>query len=271
MTRETSLPSLLISSDYRGDISKVNSTYVNQYAPLSIHCQRVSKGTLVTLSTPKDFVNLERHLADCKVPYTVLPSLFQKPYRVVLKGIDPYIDPQEITGSLERLGFTVLKVAKMTSFRTRKPLPMFLADLEDDKYSKKALTINKLCYFDVTVEEYRSYKVPPQCGKCQAYFHTTSRCTYSPRCRWCGGEHITRQCKSSDLPSSCALCKRERTANYRGCQKYQEIMERAAPRRQEPQSRKAPQKSWAKITQGGQSSSLQTRKEIWRERPTRQG
>ena len=159
----------------------------------------------------------------------------------------------------------------MTSFRTRKPLPMFLADLEDEKYSRKALTINKLCYFDVTVEEYRSYKVPPQCGKCQAYFHTTSRCTSSPRCRWCGGQHITRQCNLSHLTPSCALCTREHTANYRGCPKYQEIMERAVPRRQEPHARKVPQKSWANIAQGGQSSSLPTRKEPWHERPACQG
>lgn len=227
MNARASLPPILISNRYQGDICKINREYVSRYQPLAFHCQKIQDGTKITVSCRRDYINLERILKEREVPYRILPDLNDKPYKVVLKGIDPYCDPAYIAHSLMQFDLRVLKVVRMTSFKTRKPLPMFLVDLQKTQNSRKILTIDKLCYFNIKVEEYKQRKVPPQCSRCQAYFHTAGRCRAPPQCRYCAGIHYTRECDSPrDAPPVCALCQGEHTANFRGCPEFRDIMER---------------------------------------------
>ena len=215
--------------------------FIARYSPFTFHCQKDSQGTLVKLSTRKDFINLEKHLTNMEVPYTLLPNFNSKPYRIVLKGLDPYIDPEEIASSLTRLGLKVQKVSPMTSFRTRKRLPMFLADLEDTPMARLAQDIETVCCYKVQVEEYIPRQIPSQCGRCQAYFHTTTRCRALPppsRCRYCGEKHLTKDCNAQDYPPVCLHCNGEHTANYRGCPIYQEILNRTPYRK--PQQQRTP-------------------------------
>ncbi|GBO44388.1 hypothetical protein AVEN_123042-1 [Araneus ventricosus] len=58
------------------------------------------------------------------------------------------------------------------------------------------------------------------CYRCQDYFHHSSRCTRSPRCMKCAGNHWSRDCpKPTDTPATCLHCGGNHTANYTGCPK----------------------------------------------------
>ena len=142
------------------------------YGPFPLHCMKVRGGTQFRCTTRQDLINLESILLENQVPFRFLPDLRVKKFKVVIRGLDQKIDPHMIQQDLADLGFRALRVVLMHSFKTRLPLPMFLVELEDNAAARDVLKLKSLLYFKVVVEDYRGRKLPPQCSRCQHYYHT---------------------------------------------------------------------------------------------------
>ncbi|GFQ99928.1 nucleic-acid-binding protein from transposon X-element [Trichonephila clavata] len=63
---------------------------------------------------------------------------------------------------------------------------------------------------------------PPQCFRCQGFFHSSKFCTRTPRCVKCADEHLAKDCtKPLEQKPKCCLCEGEHPAIFLGCPKKQ--------------------------------------------------
>lgn len=148
-----------------------------------------------------------------------------KGLQVVIKGIDSYVDPEEVKTSLCSIGFKVKSVSNIRN-RERNPQPLFRVELEHgDLKLKKNEThpIYDLKYFmhrRVTVEAPHKRSGPVQCLNCQEYGHTKTYCKLPSVCVVCGELHATTKCdkpKDDSRVKKCSNCGGNHTANYKGC------------------------------------------------------
>ena len=98
-------------------------------------------------------------------------------------------------------------MSNMTSWVTKKPLPMFLAVLQDTHDMKRYL-----CNFSKRVKPYKRKQNPPQCRNCQEFRHTAGRSKNLFRCRTCAREHTT------DTSTA-----RTSKANLKGCPAFKQL------------------------------------------------
>ena len=130
-----------------------------------------------------------------------------------------------IQQDLAILSFRALRVVLTHSFKTWLPLPMFLVELEDNAAARYVLKLKSLLYFKVVIEDYRGRKLPPQCSRCQHYYHTAGSCRAPPSCRQCASKHLTKNCMvSRDTPPVCVHCNGPHRANYGGCPYYKALL-----------------------------------------------
>ncbi|GFW83561.1 nucleic-acid-binding protein from transposon X-element [Trichonephila clavipes] len=60
--------------------------------------------------------------------------------------------------------------------------------------------------------------MPPQCYRCQEFYHHSRFCNRAPRCLKCSGCHLTSDCKKPNkAPAKCANCSGPHPANFSGC------------------------------------------------------
>ncbi|GFY31960.1 probable RNA-directed DNA polymerase from transposon X-element [Trichonephila clavipes] len=70
----------------------------------------------------------------------------------------------------------------------------------------------------VAVEPLNKSTMPPQCYRCQEFFHHSRFCARAPKCLKCSGGHLTSDCtKSAKAPAKCANCSGPHPANFSGC------------------------------------------------------
>jgi hypothetical protein len=74
--------------------------------------------------TVDDFRALTRLLEERKVPYHSFALLEQKTFRAVLRTVPCEIDIDYVRADLEELNLAPIKVSRMTSSRSKKPLPL---------------------------------------------------------------------------------------------------------------------------------------------------
>ncbi|GFY42224.1 RNA-directed DNA polymerase from mobile element jockey [Trichonephila inaurata madagascariensis] len=77
---------------------------------------------------------------------------------------------------------------------------------------KKVMSIG---FVKVVVEILRKKYGPPQCFRCQGFFHSSKYCTRTPRCVKCSKNHIVKDCpKPIDGKPKRCLCDGEHPANF---------------------------------------------------------
>ncbi|GFX27694.1 nucleic-acid-binding protein from transposon X-element [Trichonephila clavipes] len=60
--------------------------------------------------------------------------------------------------------------------------------------------------------------MPPQCYRCQEFYHHSRLCNRAPKCLKCSGGHLTAECKkSTKSPAKCVNCGGPHPANFSGC------------------------------------------------------
>ncbi|GFW54697.1 RNA-directed DNA polymerase from mobile element jockey [Trichonephila clavipes] len=70
----------------------------------------------------------------------------------------------------------------------------------------------------VAVEPLNKSTMPPQCYRCQEFFHHSRFCARAPKCLKFSGGHLTSDCtKSAKAPAKCANCSGPHPANFSGC------------------------------------------------------
>jgi hypothetical protein len=89
------------------------------------------------------------------------------------------------------------------------------------------------------VEAYRSQKALTQCHNCQQFGHVWANCKQPPRCLWCWGGHLHKECPERENTASTPACcncqlaegEKPHTANYRGCRRAREELQRRKTQR----------------------------------------
>jgi hypothetical protein len=78
--------------------------------------------------------------------------------------------------------------------------------------------------------EYKSQNALTQCYNCQKFGHIWANCKQPPRCLWCGGGHLHKDCPEEGNTASTPTCcncqlaegKTAHPANYQGCRHAKE-------------------------------------------------
>ena len=195
------------------------------------------KETKVQVSDPTDFTTLTNWLDTNKKEFYTYQNKTQKGLRVIIKGIDHEVKPEDIKEDLERQHFKVNWVFNVLN-RFKQPQPMFKVELMPDtnKLPKgKVHPIYEIKYVlqrKVTVDEPYKRKGPVQCMNCQEFGHTKRYCKLKATCVACGGNHSSADCttnKDDPFSKKCSNCGGNHTANYRGCPVYVAMNQNTKP------------------------------------------
>lgn len=188
-------------------------------------------------------------------------------FRVLLKGMHPSTDTDEITRELEKLGHTVQSIANVKHRTTKRPLPMFYVNLQKKDNNKMIYQITRLMHCVIEFQAPYAKKELPQCTRCQSFGHTKSFCLRKPRCVKCQLSHLSSECprKVRDDEVRCANCGGPHPANYRGCEVHKQLQQRYFPKLREKifarskqqgdrpinQNNETPGLSYSDVAQGG--------------------
>lgn len=100
--------------------------------------------------------------------------------------------------------------------------------------------ITNICNVRIRWQYYSNRRTgPTQCNRCMMYGHGGRNCELDPKCIRCSGPHLSNQCPSlrdpitgevrNRIPDNmlkCALCHQNHSANFSGCTKRQEFIDR---------------------------------------------
>lgn len=165
----------------------------------------------------------------------------QKGLVVMLKGIESFVDANDIQAALAEKGFQCKSITNIIN-REKEPQPLFRLELEPDNQKVKGkhaiFDLKYLLHRRITIETPRKRNGPVQCVKCQEYGHTKQYCTLNDVCVICGELHNSKLCNKEKKEASvrkCSNCDGNHTANYRGCPIYLELKRRINPRQRAEQ------------------------------------
>lgn len=163
-----------------------------------------------------------------KVEYHTYQLKSERSFRVLMKGIHHTFPFDDIKEELEKTnGIKVRQINKVINRRTQLPYPATLfLDLEHTAEAKSIYNINNIYGALMTIEAPNIRNAIPQCTRCQLYGHTKNFCRRPYACVKCSGDHPTINCpKPKSTPAKCFLCGLAYTANYKGCQHYQNLIQ----------------------------------------------
>ncbi|KAJ9598375.1 hypothetical protein L9F63_010949 [Diploptera punctata] len=154
-------PFLLVSRQFTVALAAANREFAKT-EPLAFICKFEGFGTRVRLTSMAAYYKYRQLLLRRNVPHREENKKPRIPTRkFVVKGVDPDVETSEIRDCLDGLGFKVLSVVNMTSGRTKRPLPMFLAVLAEGPTVCGVTELKRLCHYKVKIEQYRRMKPPP--------------------------------------------------------------------------------------------------------------
>ena len=127
--------------------------------------------------------------------------------------------------TIEKHGHQVRNLANIRDWKYNDPLTLFFVDLEPNQNNKDISTGYWMTKFKLNLKKKNHSTV--QCIRRQRYRHTKGYCRRQHRCVKCGGEHNTANCtKTRHTPAKFALCTEDHPFNDKGCNIYQEILQK---------------------------------------------
>jgi hypothetical protein len=119
--------------------------------------------------------------------YFTFSPTSEQPITAVIFHLPPNTPVEDITNSLEDLGFNVINVRQMTATRRAlnrqnhvEPLPLFLVTLTRSIKSQEIFKLNSLNHIIIKVQLYRAQTGLEQCYNCQNFGHVWANCKQSP-------------------------------------------------------------------------------------------
>lgn len=190
----------------------------------------------LSVNNIESYRKLVKCFDDKEVSYHTYQIRQERSYRVVLKGLHHTTPVTDIKAEIISLGFDVRNVHNAKSRVTKAPLSMFFVDLDPRPNNNEIYNVTRFRNAIVKVEPPNKTTDFVQCFRCQEYGHTQGYCKKPFRCVKCAQYHPTTECKKAkEIPPCCAHCQQKHTANYRGCEVYQELVrKRQTPARQAP-------------------------------------
>jgi hypothetical protein len=129
--------------------------------------------------------------------YFNFSSNSEKPIKAVIRHLPPDTSAEDISNSLEGLGFSVINVRQeMTNRRAPngqthlETPPLFLVILKRNAKSQEIFKLNSIKHIIVKVESYRAQTGLTQCYNCHNFGYAWANCKQPTRCLWCGEGHL---------------------------------------------------------------------------------
>jgi hypothetical protein len=159
-------------------------------------------------------------------------SKAEKPIKAVIHHLPHNTPANDICDGLVSLGINAISVMQMMTTRRSPPkdpktlnLPLFLVTLPRTAKSQEILKLPSLCHIAIKVKAYRAQNALTQCHNCQQFCHVWANCKQPPRCLWCGGGRLHKECPEKENAASTPACcncqlaegEKPHPANYRGC------------------------------------------------------
>jgi hypothetical protein len=114
---------------------------------------------------------------------------------------------------------------------------LFLVTLLRNTKSSELFKLSSLCHISIKVKAYKSKNTLTHCYNCQQFGSIWANCKQPPRCLWCGGGHLHKDCPEKGNTAStptccnCRLAEGEKShpANYHGCKHAKEELRKKKP------------------------------------------
>ncbi|GFU02562.1 nucleic-acid-binding protein from transposon X-element [Nephila pilipes] len=157
---------------------------------------------------------IRRYVDEQKLQGHTYMLLEERKLRAVIRGMPVDKPTDNVAEELQLLGFPPQQIYIMTNKTTGAPMPLFLVILEKNEDNQKNFNLKEVASMQITVEALRKRYGPPQCFRCQGFFHSSSYCTRVPKCVKCAGDRLTKEClKDIKTPPKCCLCDGPHSAN----------------------------------------------------------
>jgi hypothetical protein len=186
--------------------------------------------------TLADYHAIKKHLQEKRIPYYTFHPKSVKPIKAIIRHLPGNNPEEDIAKELQAIGFTVISVRQLASKRPQTPinLPLFLVTLPKSDKSQEIFQLASLNHVIIKVEAHRAQTGLMQCYNCQQFGHVWANRKQPPKCVWCGGGHIHKECpekENRDSTPACCNCKlsegeKPHPSNYRGCKVAKEEIQR---------------------------------------------
>jgi hypothetical protein len=160
---------------------------------------------VITQGMAADFLAIKSHFEGNNLSFFTFYPKSEKPIKAVIRHLPPNTPAEDICDGLMSLGFDVVSVKQMTTTH-RSPseepktinLPLFLVTLPRTVKSQEIFQLPSLCHIAIRLEAYRPQSALTQCHNCQQFGHVWANCKQPPRCMWCGGGHLHKECPEKE-------------------------------------------------------------------------
>lgn len=148
-----------------------------------------------------------KYLKSNKIEYFSYTSKNNRPYKVVLSGLDK-LDPTKVKLELINLGLNCLDVKSIYSkTENNREIILYIVYLKKGSTSLMELSNNFKSINYIRVKWSYKSKLPnkiTQCYNCQMFGHGSNICNIKTFCAKCAGSHATSTCTSTTL--KCSNC-----------------------------------------------------------------
>lgn len=253
-TNKRHIPPITILKKSVDDIHKICKTFtITKYS-----IRKISIGHKLFLELQYDYDEVIKHLKGKNIEYFSYMSKNNRPYKVVLSGLDK-MDANKVKSDLCKAGLSVTDVKpvfKKTNINTEVILYVVY-------FQKGTITLKELREKYQNIEYVRvkwNYQSKQQnkitqCYNCQMYGHGADHCNVKTFCAKCAGAHKTSLCDSP--VTKCANCNGQHSSYAADCPsrtKYINLKNRySKPKRQISQRDSLPilqptqTNSWANV------------------------
>ncbi|GFU91708.1 nucleic-acid-binding protein from transposon X-element [Trichonephila clavipes] len=160
---------------------------------------------------------LQYFLAIKKMRSHIFEMADNKQLKAVIRGVPTDYDQKEIASELKGFGFEPSQISILRNRKNNTNMPLFLVVLKRNEENKQIFQITNIGFFRVLIEPLKGSSMPPQCYRCQEFYHHSRLCYTAPKCLKSSGSHLTTECKkSTKSPAKCANCGGPHPANFSG-------------------------------------------------------
>ncbi|GFV33949.1 nucleic-acid-binding protein from transposon X-element [Trichonephila clavipes] len=161
---------------------------------------------------------LQSFLAIKKMRSHTFEMADNKQLKAVIRGLPTDYDQKEIASELKGIGFEPSHISILRNRNNNTNMPLFLVVLKRNEENKQIFQITNIGFFRVVIEPLKSSSIPPQCYRCQEFYHHSRLCNTARKCLKCSGSHLSADCKkSTKSPAKCANYSGPHPAKFSGC------------------------------------------------------